>query len=189
MNDFVRNDVQAPQAGKLEDWLVEQLKNHGVTLLAFADDGVIWGRLVDGLLVTAPGAPALHEKTLQQAYVFGKESEVRLFRDEMGNWKAVRLVDSGEWFPESRILWGSSSEKTVQDGYLRVSEYRSGIPDQFVPVDKPLGGGECLRLDVHHLVEFDKNTGEARIVISRLAGLRVGKKDEEIGKKNAEALK
>jgi CRISPR-associated protein (TIGR03984 family) len=182
MSDFIKTDVQAPQAGALETWFVEQLKNHGATLLAFADDGVIWGRLADGILVTAPGAPVLCEKTIQQAFVFGEESEVRLFRDETGNWKALRVMDAGEWFPESQILWGDKSEGQPQDGFLHVSEYRSGIPDQFVPVDKPLGKGECIRLDVHHLVEYDPDTGEARIAISRLAGLRIGKKDDEVVK-------
>jgi len=192
MSDFIRNDMKVPQAGGLEAWCVEQLKNHGATLLAFADDGVIWGRLADGLLVTAPSAPALDEKTLQQAFVFGRDCEVRLFRDEMGGWQALCLLDAGEWFPESQILWGDASlepSNRMENGFLHVSEYRSGIPDQFVPVDRPLGEGECIRLDVHHLVEFDPETSEAHIVLSRLAGLRIGRKDEKIGKKDEEVVK
>ncbi len=49
-------------------------------------------------------------------------------------------------------------------------------------IDPDMKGNACVRLDVHHMVEYDEETGEARIVLSRLAGLRIGKKDEEVEK-------
>lgn len=178
MSDFIKTDVQPPKPGELGNWIVRQLKDHGSTLLAFADDGVIWGRLADGKLVTAHDAPELREKTLQQASIFGAECEVRLFRDEMftddnPKWKVVRLVDAGEWFPESQVLWGDKVEKPAQEGFFYASEYRAGIPGQWLPVERAFDTKECARLEVHHLVEYGE-TGEARIAASRLAGLSVG---------------
>jgi len=190
MSAFIKTDLQPPQPGDLETWLVDQLKTCGDTLLAFADDGVIWGRLVDGKLERAPEAPALREVTLQQAFVFGAEGEVRLFRDEMftdknPKWKTLRLVDGDDpalVIKESQVLWGDKVTKPAQNGFFYAEEYRAGIAGQWLPLDEPFGPERCARLEVHHLVEFEEETGEARIVASRLAGLSVGKRAMEVEK-------
>lgn len=182
MSDFIKNDIQPPKPGELKDWITEQMKNYGPTLLAFADDGVIWGKLVSGTLKIAPDAPGLSEKTLQQASVFGADCEVRLFRDEMGDWKVVRLVDAGEWFPESQVLWGNEAAGPAEDGFIYASEYRAGIPGQWLPLEETFGSDRCARLEVHHLVEYDGDTGEARIAASRLAGLSVSERAIEVEK-------
>lgn len=186
MKDFIQNDVTAFQKNEsLQDWLKGQLSLTRSTFLAFADDGVIWGALVDGELVTSHDldedvSPKLQEKTLQQVLVFGKDDEVRLFRDELGEWKALRVIDVGEKIVESQILWGAENVGEVENGFLRVRDNLKGIPDQLIPSKAKLGEGQCLRLKIHHLVEFDKETGEARIAISRLAGLSVGEKNNEV---------
>lgn len=167
------NDVRA--------WLEGQMSDKRPSLLAFADDGVIWGRFVAGKLVTVPDAPELRGLTLQQAFVFGAEDEVRLFRDELGAWKARLVVDSGDVIVESQILWGDKSEGR-QGNFLQVSEFRKGIPDQFLPVDGTFGDEQCVRLEVRHMVTYDTETGEARIALSRLAGLSIGKKAMEVAK-------
>ena len=174
MSDFIKTDVKPPENGDLKGWVAAQLKTHGPILLAFADDGVIWGRLWKESLSTT--GPDLRLETLQQAYVFGEKSEVRLFRDESNVWKALRVVDGDDEtrvIKESHILWGNESEQP-KDGFLTVREYRAGIPGQSLPLDKPLGEGQCARLEVHHLVQYDHETGEARIALSRLAGLSIG---------------
>lgn len=175
MSDFIKTDVKPPENGDLKEWVTTQLKTHGPTLLAFADDGVIWGRLWKESLATT--GPELNLDTLQQAYIFGEKSEVRLFRDESNVWKALRVVDGDDEtrvIKESQILWGNESEAQSKDGFLTVREYRAGIPGQILPLDTPLGEGQCARLEVHHLVEYDNKTGEARIALSRLAGLSIG---------------
>lgn len=180
MSDFIKYDVQPPKAGELESWITRQLKDRGSALLAFADDGVIWGKLVNGVLKTAKTAPKLSEKTLQQASVFGADCEVRLFRNETGDWKAVRLVDADEWFPESQVLWGNEAKGPIESGFIYASEYRAGIPGQWLPLNEPFGPENCARLEVHHLVGYDEETGEARIVASRLAGLSVSERAKEV---------
>lgn len=168
-----------PENNDVRVWLEGQMSGERPTLLAIADDGVIWGRFVNGKLVTAPGAPELRSKTLQQAFVFGADDEVRLFRDELGNWKARQVVDSGDVIVESQVLWGDKSEGRQGD-FLEVSEFRKGIPNQFLPVNGTFSDEECVRLEVHHLVTYDPESGEARIALSRLAGLSIGKKAMEV---------
>ena len=182
MSGFVKTDVSVPESGKLQGWFTEQLQKYGSTLLAFADDGVIWGSLTNGVLQCAPEAPALREITLQQAFVFGAECEVRLFRNEIGDWKALRVVDGDDpqlIIKESLILWGNEALKPAKNGFIYASEYRAGIPGQWLPLAETFGPDKCARLEVHHLLEVNPETGEARIVLSRLAGLSVGKRAME----------
>jgi CRISPR-associated protein (TIGR03984 family) len=171
-----------PENNDVRTWLESQMNEKRPTLLAFADDGVIWGRLMSNKLVTGHDQPELRESTLQQAFVFGQEDEIRLFHDELGNWKTSHVADEGDVIVESQILWGDQSEGDAQNGFLQVSEFRKGIPNQFLPVERPIGNDECVRLEVHHLIEYDEETGEARVAISRLAGLKVGKRDLEVAK-------
>jgi CRISPR-associated protein (TIGR03984 family) len=190
MSDFIKNDVELPESGKLQEWIEKQLKAHEPTLLAFADDGVIWGKLVNDTLSLSPNAPELREKTLQQASIFNADCEVRLFRDELftddnPKWKCVRIVDGSDKervIPESQILWGNEAKGPAENGFIYASEYRAGIPGQWLPLNEPFGSEKCARLEVHHLVEFDDKTGEARIVASRLAGLLIGKRAMEVEK-------
>jgi CRISPR-associated protein (TIGR03984 family) len=186
MSDFIKNDVNVFQKSQsLREWLKQQMSLTRPNVLAFADDGVIWGALVNDELVTSHDldkdvSPELQEKTLQQAFVFGKDDEVRLFHDELGEWKALRVVDAGEMIAESQILWGDENIDDVQNGFLRIKDNQKGIPNQLIPSKTKLGEGQCIRLEVHHLVEYDDLTGEARIAISRLAGLTVGEKNQEV---------
>lgn len=179
MSSLTKLVEKLPENNDVRTWLEGQMNDKRPTLLALADDGVIWGRHVNGELVTAPGQPELRGKTLQQAFVFGADDEVRLFRDELGDWKARLVMDSGDVIVESQILWGDQSEGRQGD-FLEVGEFRKGIPNQFLPVDGTFGDEECVRLEVHHIITYDPETGEAYIVLSRLAGLSMGKKAMEV---------
>ena len=180
MSSFTEPIEKLPENNDVRAWLESQMSDKRNTLLAFADDGVIWGRWANGKLVTAPNQPELRGKTLQQAFVFGADDEVRLFRNELGDWKARLVVDSGDVIVERQILWGDQSEGRQGD-FLEVSEFRKGIPNQFLPADGTFGDEECVRLEVHHMVTYEE-TGEARIALSRLAGLSIGNKAMEVAK-------
>lgn len=179
------NEMDAPKNDKaVRDWLTAQITDQRPTLLAFADDGVIWGKKVDGKLVASheisPAiSPALRGETLQQAFVFGAGDEMRLFRDETGQWQALRVVDGEEVIRESQVLWGDEVIE-VRDGFTYLRDKKQQGLEHIVPIEVKLDDDQCLRLDVHHMVEYDQETGEARIVLSRLAGLRVGEKSEEV---------
>jgi CRISPR-associated protein (TIGR03984 family) len=171
--------------------------NRLVYLLAFADDGVIWGRMDDNKLVIAYEAsqeedkkyhPKLRGETLQQAHLFSEKMEIRLFRDELGEWKFKEIRDEGNVIIESQILWGDKKDEKEehQPGNLKFTKLladRKGIPPQILPIErKEYADGKFVRLEVHHLVDFDEKTGEAYIKLSRLAGLIVEKKKMEVAK-------
>src|SRR2546423_717921 len=77
-------------------WFASQMTPNRQWLLAYADDGVIWGKLTADEQLRASTdiapkiSPELRWKTLQQAYIFGEQDEVRLWR-EGDDWQ-VRLV-------------------------------------------------------------------------------------------------
>lgn len=177
------------------DWLAQQATAERPFLLAFADDGVIWGRWVAGQLVTADEAvahsatadprsrdvsPPLRGETLQQASVFGQTDEVRLFRDEMGQWQARCIGNGGEPIVERQLLVGNE----VVAAYGQFTHVRDRVQqgiDHIVPVplthqDVAAGRGLCLL--VHHFVDY-ADSGEAHIGLSRLVEVHVGLRAED----------
>ena len=98
-------------------WLVKKAAAHGLTtLLAHADDGVIWGRMGGEQLALSGNAfpkvsPPLRTITLQQARLFGEHDELLLWRGGDNQWYARLLDDNGTelqgWcFDEPQLQWG-----------------------------------------------------------------------------------
>lgn len=179
---------ELPQGNDVRAWLISQAtKDTPQTLLAYADDGVIWGHWDGANLVLAKNGTELRGKTLQQAYFFDAKAEIRLFRDELNNWKARKISsDTSETervLVEKQVLWGDKPDdkQPTEKGFLRVLAERKGIPSQVIPVQGELNDKTCVRLEVHHLVEYNKD-GEAYIIGSRLAGLTAGNKKLEVEK-------
>jgi CRISPR-associated protein (TIGR03984 family) len=167
------------------EWIRDRMNAEMCWLLAHADDGVIWGRLTDdGKLVTshdvAPHvSPVLRWLTLQQAFIFGKPGEVRLWCDDTG-WQARMTTDAGasaDASDELQILWGTIVvESYPQDEFTHVRESRQYGMDHVVPVkvkNEDLDSRR-LRLRVRHFIDYDEDTGEARIVLSRLVNIENG---------------
>jgi len=190
MSDFAKVIDEVPEANdKVVGWITTHLKDHKF-LLAFADDGVIWGQMDDKKLVTSHDidgkvSPELRGKTLQQAFIFDDKEEVRLFRDEANKWQARCVVDGNEVIEESQILSGDRVLSS-QRKFTHVLNARQQGLSHIVPLeiensqlDPDEGGTQCLCLDVHHTIDFNAN-GEAYVAVSRLAGLRIGNKNEEV---------
>jgi CRISPR-associated protein (TIGR03984 family) len=188
--DYLMKDLSLTDK-EVAEWLTSQAEpKERPFLLALADDGVIWGGFVGEQFKTSAGkediSPELRGETLQRAFVFGLDEEIRLFRDEAGAWQARRITDAGlDVIVESQILWGSRAH-TPQDGFTRIFDARQMGLDHIVPLeiensrlDADEGGQECVRLEVHHLVDYNED-GEAHIALSRLAGLAVGRKEMEV---------
>ena len=146
-------------------------------LLAFADDGVIWGKSENGTWVTsfdAFGRPLaeLRGRTLLEAYSFGDQDQVHLYRNG-DQWLAKLVKDVGEWIEESQLLWGNDiphDQKAQVKGFTYLRDKVQRTMDQALPLE---GTKEDLktrapRLTVHHFIETDENTGEARIFLSSL---------------------
>lgn len=166
-------------------WFAGQSDNYrGALFLAHADDGVIWGRLQDGRLVTSSQlfknfvvSPPLRTVTLQQACLFNEVEEVRVWRME-GGFQACRLTDindeSAASFDEAHILWGTRAEDREND-FTLLADGRQGLRHA-VPLNIPASSFDGksqyrpLRLLLRHYLANDSD-GCARVCLSRLLGL------------------
>ncbi len=164
-------------------WFVEQAKAHNLQyLLAYADDGLIWGEVRGDNLILSSDAfdnasptPTLQAVTLQQARLFGEEAEVMIWRTEQGF--IARLLtekDSAEpdYLEESYLLWGTQLEKE-SNGFFQVVEGKRGL--KHAPPIKPKSEKtdkdiNRLSLTMRHYLAYDED-GQAYIKTSRLVTL------------------
>lgn len=164
----------------LKDWLSDQANHYGLRyLLAHADDGVIWGRIDDGILLTshevAPDiSPKLREVTLQQCHLFSEQGELLLWKADRG-WQARLIRTTAETgldsINEAHILWGDTVERLTNDFTLMI-EGEQGLQHVVpIPVTAKDAKNHQLRLCVRHYIDYDKNSGEARLALSRLVTL------------------
>ncbi len=182
----------------LREWLLKKAGAHNLTtLLAHADDGVIWGSVSGGRLALSGDAfgevsPPLRLQTLQQARLFGPDAEILLWRDGDGAHHARLICDvseaqEGKWcFDEPQIQWGDHIEEE-RDGFTLVADGQqgllhavplSGIQAYFdKPEDARSDRWHPLRLSVRHYVAGEgavarEDDGALVIVQSRLTGLQ-----------------
>ncbi len=176
---FKVEEIDPPENDEaVRDWLAKQISPDNPYLLAHADDGVIWGRKSGDQFLTsheiAPDiSPKLRGLTLWQAFVFGEKSEIRLFRDELENWKAVEISDGEDFFDEDQILWGDKVVKQTANGFTHLrSQVKHGMdhvpPTAISETDINKEKNIFPRLKIRHIIEYDRETGEARIGLSRL---------------------
>lgn len=170
-------------------WLIAQAGDGGFYLLAHADDGVIWGRVTDGSLITSHDAAVLHdttqgtnyteispplrEVTLQSARLFNNDCEILLWRDD-SSWRARAIYTANgdqatfyEAIDELQLLWGNQAE-AISDTFMLLSDSGQGLR-HIAPV-AITADALPLRLRVRHLISEDE-TGFARITASRLVTL------------------
>lgn len=164
-------------------WLVDRANEHALTtMLAYADDGVIWGKVEQGNLLTsrdtfpqAQVSPALRPLTLQQLWLFGPQAELLLWCAD-DQWQARLIVEgagtTSEFFDEWQILWGTRCEM-VQSGFTLVAdgalEHRHAPPIEIAAdLFSPDEDRRPLRLQVRHYLETTPDTGLLRVHFSRL---------------------
>ena len=164
----------------LGSWLVENAPETAVTLLAFALDGLIWGRIESGKLVIAhEHSVPLNADTLQEAWLFGNNGELHIWRVN-GNLQAQTIADDlngegNEYIDESQILWGDQAEPIGDTEFSMMSDGVQGLyhavplPFEKIPTKKD-GGYRPLRLQVRHYLVSDE-LEQARIGFSRLVRL------------------
>lgn len=151
-------------------------------LLAFADDGLIWGAVNENLdLVLSSGeetfhgiSPALREQTLWEARLFGAKAECYLWKTASG-W-STRYIEDGsgtsvDVFDESYILWGTN--QAPQEGekiFYYAEEIGKGI--RHTP-PKRWTDRHDLRLMMRHYLDYDDD-GAVFVRFSRLVDLYDG---------------
>ena len=176
-------EVAESFADDVAGWLSSIGETYGLTtLLAHADDGVIWGRVEGGRLRTAhdvftahDASAALRPPTLQQARLFGVDGELLVWRADE-SWQARLVLGSqGDWveaYDEWQILWGTRAE-SKRDGFTLVAEGAQGLRHAPpVELDAALFAPEenrhPLRLQVRHYLETEPSRGLLRFTLSRL---------------------
>ncbi len=178
--------IPIPISGKfdtasLKEWIEKKAKDHKLDyLLAHAEDGVIWGKFDDAILTTSGDVfgqlAKLRSQTLQQCRIFGKTSEVMLWK--VGKYWNARSIDdtnNPDCLPdEQQILWGTKAEQE-KDGFTVVTDGQEGLKHALplinISFDQSKTLYRPLRLSVRHYLTEDSDTGVVRIYLSRLVNL------------------
>ncbi|AFZ28132.1 CRISPR-associated protein, TIGR03984 family [Cylindrospermum stagnale PCC 7417] len=195
--DEIRDDDQST----LINWLQKEAKEYQFKyLLAYAEDGIIWGHFDEDENYKIITADIVFHKnnfavdfanlrllTLQQCRIFGENGEILLWKSHK-NWQARLIKDnpSIEYIHEEQILWGTQIEKGKngedgeKHGFTLLSDGSQGLKhavpltslsSYFSPTDKKKLY-RPVRLVINHYIKYDDETGIARIFLSRLVSLK-----------------
>lgn len=174
------------------DWVKEQAQSLGeATLLAYADDGIIWGKVENGHLDLAPSpSPAWKTEQILEVWLFNQQTAWHLWKETPNLWQGWSLQEEdeggwrGECYDEPYFLWGTHYEGR-EGNFTQVREGERGLR-QAIPlrVEAALFADETnrypLRMWVRHYLEADE-TGVLRVTLSRPLKLEVQKLDPEKG--------
>jgi CRISPR-associated protein (TIGR03984 family) len=187
----ILQDIQIISDTKsLRKWLKEKIQSPEYNfkyLLAYAEDGVIWGYFdSEGDLITATEPkelfpryrfPLFRYETLQQCRIFSDNEEIMLWRTK-DFLKAILIKDpqkKPECIIESQILWGTQAED-IRDGFTLVSDGSQGlhyaVPLVGIEFDKTQKLYRPLYLIVHNYIDYDPKTGLARTYLNRIVSLK-----------------
>lgn len=153
--------------------LVALAAEHELTyLLAYHDDGVVWGRFNDGRWALSSDhfevSPAFRTRTLQECRVFGQNAELLVWRE--GQQLHGSLLREGQGssllcFERHYLLWGDSIADR-QDGFTLLREGAEGLYHAV-----PLANARPrAALVIRHYVDYDAQN-QAYIKWSRLVDL------------------
>ena len=169
-----------PSVSHLEEVLIEQAKAHDLHyLLAFALDGLFWGRFDGEKWIKKSDSAEWDEQNVQEVRIFGENGEVHLWRSGEG-WLGRKIIDGAgddfkEMIDDQQILWGDTVEKH-ENGFTLLADGQQGLR-HWLPLEISESQLPHLRLSVHHYLA---NEDVARIAVSRLVGINIiGKNDEQ----------
>lgn len=157
-----------PTESEFAEWLNRQAAQYALTAaLAFADDGVIWGRF-DGAWKWSGESfnvsPPLRWNTLQQIRLFGKDAEVFVWRAN-GKWAGRVIADGAgdkrEYYDELQLLWGARDGE-AKDGFALMRDGGQGLRHA-PPVKIAIKG----KLQTRNYLDYDED-GRVKIIASRL---------------------
>ncbi|WP_375494240.1 CRISPR-associated protein Csx19 [uncultured Nostoc sp.] len=193
----ILDDIQEiSNTNDLRQWIKQKVQSSEYKLtylLAHVEDGVIWGYFdSEGNLITPTEPeelfpqckfPLFRYETLQQCRVFGDSEEIMFWRTEDGL-RAIVIKDNqhSEFICEQQILWGTQAEQ-VRDKFTLVSDGSQGlchaVPLQNIEFNKTEKLYRPLYLVVRNYVDYEQQTGLARIYLSRLVSLKSRKVIDE----------
>lgn len=169
-------EVNLPDEKALNNWLLDRSNEFKLTyLLAFAEDGVIWGKVDDQLALSSQAYPEedkfppLTPLTLQSLRLFGQNGEILLWRED-GAFKA-RILEEGDGDPSQYreyelLLWGAAEKENAPKPPF--SLYREGAQGflHAPPVDF-----KRAALVARDYLDQDGESGQVYVRWSRLVGL------------------
>ncbi|MEH2239747.1 type III-D CRISPR-associated protein Csx19 [Nostoc sp.] len=181
MNKPLCQPLVVPVNLDLQEWLEQHAKSYKLkSLLAHAEDGVIWGKFIlNGSLLTSEFSQCtkLRSCTLQQCRAFGENAEVMLWQTDEGL-KARIIKDEhlkqDEYITEYQILLGTHGEKSEDKGFTLLWDGKQGlkhaVPFTDIVLEKHGKLKNPVRLKVNHYIDYN-DAGVARIYLSRLVNL------------------
>jgi CRISPR-associated protein (TIGR03984 family) len=180
-------EVDSSFAADMKTWLQtksSELNSNEIYLLSFHDDGVVWGKIKNGKLLTSdenlPNTPSpeFRAETLQELRLFGETGQLHIWRIDEKQFDARLAIDdaTGEYQflqDEKQVLWGTDFVSDNTD-FMIVRDGSQGLKHAFPLVDKSKFDSQkrLLRLKVNHYIEYDVD-GCARIAFSRLVNVSV----------------
>ena len=166
----------------LEEELTEQAKAHDLHyLLAFALDGLFWGRFDGETWHKKSPSTSWDEQNVQEVRIFGENGEVHLWRGGEG-WIGRKIIDgAGDDFEEmicdQQILWGDTVEDH-KNGFTLLADGQQGLR-HWLPIHvetqhlaSPASKKETrsiASLRVRHYLAKEEDV--ARIAVTRLVSL------------------
>ncbi len=181
--DRQETDISVPSRD-LRAWLEAEGTRYTCDfLLAYALDGVIWGKIDGDTLHIAHDvgdqySAELNDRMLQEARLFGESAEIHIWRTSNG-WRGCRTftIQSSEsatyteCINTQMVVWGNRTQ-TLPQKFTLMSDGEQGL-HHAVPIPLSLSNKnreQPLRLHVRHYIAEDAD-GFARIVTSRLVTL------------------
>lgn len=171
-------------------WFAEQRAlGSAAWLLAYAEDGVIWGKLAGGALVLPQTeTPTLSSQTLLEARLFNQQGEIHLWRTDEG-FSACVVTDtpSGDGaFDEVQRLWGTDVDRDskVGDGFTLLVDGLEGLRHAVpfaIPTNyfvKPPRRFHPALIQTRHYFQVDEQTGVTSVALSRLVSIDAESFDE-----------
>lgn len=169
---------------KFLPWLSQQMQEHNLRwLLAYADDGIVWGEMrLDGLHLSSKPfpevSPSLRFITLKESRLFSENAEMHIWSD--GDiWHGILVKDEdnyeAECYDESYLLWGTDRREN-DDGFTLIYQGSEGLCHA-----PPIIGDDMVRLHpmkikVRHFLDYDSD-GQAYVAFSRLVSIYCSMED------------
>jgi CRISPR-associated protein (TIGR03984 family) len=167
-------------------WLAQQAVATGAagedglnTLLLHCADGVTWGkregqtfRCSHQVFPYELDAPTISAGTILQARVFGPAGEIFVWRAGEG-FAGRRIMDEEQKYdrlPDDETYWLWGTGLLPKEGFTLLNEGQQGF--RHAPPVENVRDNQRVGLVVRHYIEED-DTGWARMVTSRLVGLKI----------------
>jgi CRISPR-associated protein (TIGR03984 family) len=192
LTPFPPDGIPASFANDSGEWLANRAagfstSGQSVFALIHMDDGVLWGRVENGQVITPPSndwTPQLRSRTIQQCRVFGTKGELFIWREADNTWRGREVIEDDDFtdepIRESQILFGDRVDtdkersQNLLPTFTPIIEVTTGIR-QIVPITVTPADFQNrwrVTLSVLHYLSED-GEGQTRILCSRLRSVEL----------------